>query len=170
MRHTIKATSRKHLFDIISVEIDTRGTNVNLNHIDVSEITDMSGLFGTRDFNGDISRWNVSKVINMYRMFEHSKFRGDLTNWKLLSHGVYSNAINYFLDSPLGYTGVLQGLCPLPVDWPHAKDFQQLQALAESLELNRVETAKMMYHHITGTKPLIPETNFSNFTMLEHIK
>ena len=69
------------LKDIISQEIRKYGTNADLNHIDVSNVTDMSYMFENSEFNGDISNWNVSNVTNMSFMFNNSKFNGDISNW-----------------------------------------------------------------------------------------
>ena len=42
--------TKKELIDIIKKRIEQGGNNVNLNDIDVSEITDMSYLFEETDF------------------------------------------------------------------------------------------------------------------------
>ena len=56
----------------------------DLNCIDTSKITDMSGLF-TNIFNElvfDVSEWDVSNVTNMESMFFNcKKFDCDLSNW-----------------------------------------------------------------------------------------
>ena len=57
--------TKKELQDIILKRIKEEGNRVDLNDIDVSEITDMSYLFAGLDFNGDISAWDVSNVIYM---------------------------------------------------------------------------------------------------------
>ena len=102
----IEISDKNHLQEIIHELMDTYGPNVNLNHLDVSNVTNMSRLFtSTQEFNGDISRWNVSNVTNMegmfailcltaifpagmYRMcidtgwmFQNSQFNGDLSGW-----------------------------------------------------------------------------------------
>lgn len=118
-------------------------------------------MFRQSAFRGDISGWDVTNVENMSYMFSGINFSGDLSRWSFDHVEEPVHPLSQFHDSPLGYTRVLQGLCPLPADRLHVKDFQQLQALADGLGLNTIETAKMVYHHITGNKPLIPETNFS---------
>ena len=79
------------LTDLIDKLIEERGNKANLNDIDTSEITSMTGLFCDSDFNGDISEWDVSNVKKMNYMFYHSSFtgeNGDISNWDV------SNVIN----------------------------------------------------------------------------
>lgn len=53
-----------------------------LKYLDVSEITDMSGLFKYMTINEDISNWNVSNVENMSFTFYFSTVNVDLSKWK----------------------------------------------------------------------------------------
>mgnify|MGYP000163751997 CR=1 FL=1 len=82
MRSPIHIANRAELLESISMHISKYGNYVNLNHLDVSNVTDMSLLFlQESDFNGDISQWDTSNVTNMRYMFWSSKFNGDISKW-----------------------------------------------------------------------------------------
>src|SRR5690554_4327650 len=70
-----------NVYNIVRDEIKRLGNEADLNHIDVSGVTDVSHLFSYSYFNGDISKWDVSNVKNMYSMFYNSKFNQDISNW-----------------------------------------------------------------------------------------
>ena len=92
-----KPKTKEELVKLMIEEIEANGLECSLNHIDVSNITDMSYLFrgGNKDdfmlghptlskFNGDISEWNVSNVTDMKFMFDNCKYtgkNGDISDW-----------------------------------------------------------------------------------------
>ena len=74
--------TKDELESLIQQRIKDEGNEVDLNDIDVSAITDMSGLFSWMDFNGDISKWDVSKVTDMSCMFYRCEyFNQDISDW-----------------------------------------------------------------------------------------
>lgn len=81
----IRANDRNHLEDLIHETLQSQGLRCNLNHIDVSKVTRMNGLFKGSPFNGSIEKWDVSNVLDMTEMFEGSKFNGNISEWTLES-------------------------------------------------------------------------------------
>ena len=82
--YTLFAKTRDELEEMINKEIEENGNNCSLNHIDVSKIDNLSGLFTFfKDFNGDISEWDVSNATTMQYMFYETKFNGDIYSWNV---------------------------------------------------------------------------------------
>jgi surface protein len=59
--------------------------NGDISNWDVSNVTNMSGMFKGSSFNCDLSNWDVLSVANMSKMFESSRFNGDISNWDVSS-------------------------------------------------------------------------------------
>ena len=81
---TITPTSSEQLQSIIKDELERQGPDADLNHIDTSEITDMSYLFVNYNTirNIKIDQWDTSNVTNMVGMFYNCEnFDGDLSRW-----------------------------------------------------------------------------------------
>jgi len=71
----------------LSDEASAEATYGHISEWDVSNVTDMYGMFfNAHWFNGDLSSWDVSSVTTMDRMFyaAHS-FNGDLSSWDVSS-------------------------------------------------------------------------------------
>ncbi len=82
-----QAKDKAELHHIISHIVYKIDSCVNLNWLDVSNITNMHGMFYNMPFNGDISEWDVSNVKDMAEMFDHCiEFTGintNLSNWNV---------------------------------------------------------------------------------------
>ena len=99
-RERIIATD-KTIKDIVEQEIEKYGLNADLNHIDVSNVTNMRKMFSYSQFNGDISHWDVSNVTDMGKMFHYSQFNGDISNWKINKAVDVSKICYEFTDDEL---------------------------------------------------------------------
>ena len=76
-------TSYHHLCELVKHSIQTYGHDCDLNHIDVSQMRDFTGVFKEMDFQGDISRWDTSSAESMEQMFAGSTFNGDISKWNV---------------------------------------------------------------------------------------
>ena len=76
--------TKEELKEIIENRIKDEGNRVDLNDIDVSNITDMSRLFRDTNFNGNVSNWDVSNVTDMSYMFSYcNSFNQDISTWNV---------------------------------------------------------------------------------------
>lgn len=94
---------KKELQEILKERLK-EDENANLNDIDVSDITDMDGLFsGLEPHNIDISKWNVSNVNNMNSVFfDCEDLDCDISEWDVSKvermNYTFYNCINFYCD------------------------------------------------------------------------
>ena len=73
--------SLDHLAEVVEQHLQMYGPICDLNHLDISRVPSLEGIFYKSEFNGDISRWDTSNVCSLKNTFEGSKFNGDISNW-----------------------------------------------------------------------------------------
>lgn len=85
---SVTATDTPNLSNCTSLKNMFKGsislnTPFNINFWDVSNITDMSGMFqGCQSFNQALSQWDVSSVTNMTSMFQDARlFNQNIGSW-----------------------------------------------------------------------------------------
>lgn len=97
-----KVNNADELKKLIECCIKTLGNKCNLNWIDVSNITNMEGIFYNSTFNGNISKWDVSNVTDMSYMFQQSKFNQNISKWDVSNvtnmDGLFMMAKNFNQD------------------------------------------------------------------------
>ncbi len=102
--HGNVVADKEELMEKIDTLITTSELSPNLNHIEVCNVTDMSGLFRNKaTFNGDITQWDVSRVKNMKDMFSGaSAFNQDISAWDVRQvttmSGMFSGASAFNQD------------------------------------------------------------------------
>lgn len=69
----------EHLKRLINNQIDFRGVNCSLNHLDVSNVKDFSEVFKSSKFDGDVSQWYTSSANTMVGMFTGTPFNGEVS-------------------------------------------------------------------------------------------
>jgi hypothetical protein len=115
-------TSNEQLIELVHKEIQIHGNNCDLNHIDVSNVWNMSYIFFKTQFDGDISKWNVSKACDMSCMFAYSKFNGDISKWNISK---VENMNNMFES------------CEAPKPWWYIVDNDLRKNAIENFNLNQ---------------------------------
>ena len=105
-----KEDLQKKIQEIIDETHPKKGDTIDLNHLDVSRVEDMSNLFfdyrghiDLTDYNFDVSKWDVSSVRNMKWMFyECRNFNCDLSRWDVSCvedmHGMFDGCKNFNSD------------------------------------------------------------------------
>lgn len=162
---TLKVKNKEELQRIINLEVAEHGYECDLNHLDISNVTDMNHLFYYHSFNGDISRWDVSKVTNMRRMFEYAEFTGDVASWVLSRDCNATQVFNKYHESPLGLLAYLTKERPLPRSFRNNPEYQRALKLTQSLNLNEFQAAHYIYQHLFKPKMNHQEMTFNDFSL-----
>ena len=142
MKKNITPTNKKHLKAIIENEIFEGGINCDLNHIDISKITDLSDFFKWSQFNGDISKWDTSNVTNMDNLFYSSLFNGDISKWNVSK---VTDMDYLFCNSK--FTGDISSWQPLSVESNENMFWDCTAPIPSWLENNSKESLKISESH-----------------------
>ena len=103
--HTVQPGTKAELITIIEKTIKEKGNKCDLNFIDTSKITDMSGLFKNSKFNGNITEWDTSNVTDMSEMFMGTYyFNQPIGKWNTSKvknmSGMFCGAVKF--NKPIG--------------------------------------------------------------------
>jgi uncharacterized repeat protein (TIGR02543 family) len=89
----------------------SRPFNQPIGNWDVSNVTNMSAIFGESPFNQPIENWDVKKVSNMNGMFYETPFNQNISSWCV--NNILSKPNNFSTNSPLSSENEPKwGTCP----------------------------------------------------------
>lgn len=83
MPHPIQVRSREELIQHVQSHIKEHGPTCDLNHLDVSGLSDFRNVFDGTHFDGDVSRWDVSNATTLFGLFNRTPFNGDVSKWNV---------------------------------------------------------------------------------------
>lgn len=150
-----------------------KGWGGDLNFIDVSCITDMSGLFAynpyenrlLHNFNGDISQWDVSNVKDMSCMFKFSYFNQPLNSWNTSNvesmSGMFSHA--EWFNQPLNQWNT-SNVISMETMFEHAKSFNQP---LDFWNVSKVESMVGMFSGAISFNQPLNEWNVKNVDLVD---
>jgi len=156
----ISATDAPDLSGVTSIAHMFAGANSmnsDLNHWNVSAVTDMQGVFmgesgtgGGMSFNGDISNWDVSNVIDMSHMFYKSyAFNSDISGWDvsnvLYMIGMFTSAISFDRDLSAWDVGNVSHM-----QWMFKDIGATFNPNVAGWDVGKVVSMELMFHGASG--------------------
>jgi surface protein len=163
MKPIIIAKDKYDLMDKVYTEIEKNGNDCDLNHIDVSHVTDFSEMFANSEFNGDISQWDVSGATDMSSMFANSKFNGDISNWDVSQvenmymlfrdskfNGNISDWMPYKLENRIYMFNGTE--CPIPYWAYYDENFEERNKIMNAYQLNNRLQTELNNNNISNKK------------------
>ena len=183
----IKISNTTMLRQIVLKHIREEGPFCNLNHLDVSDVTEFSHLFNYTNANGelygsfcgDISQWDTSQAITMRGMFYMSKFNGDISKWdtsnvrdmtNMFAYSPFRQNISQWNTSRVRHFDGLFDHCPFNGDL--RKWRVPLQLMADSIFDKEVSLGNMPFSPFVALHALLyphsVERNLEWYSFFHH--
>lgn len=152
---------KEELIELITKEIKKQGVHADLNHLDISNLTDLSNVFYKSIFNGNISQWDTSNVEDMSYMFYGSQFNQDISQWDTsivenMSYMFEDSKFNQDLSNwlPLSLKDSIEILKNSQCSLPYWANCQTNEEIREKIEIYQTEKEKKKLDRlITQIKP-----------------